>query len=52
MAEGPLHDVVGGKHDVRHGEIVEISVHVKGSKYSPRMRPLRMLNELDGWNAV
>ena len=52
MGEGPSHDVVIGKHDVRHGEIVEISVHVKGPKYSPTMRPLRMLEELDGRNAV
>ena len=50
--EGPLHDVVGGKHDVRHGEIDERSIHVKGSKYSPKMKPSRMLDELDARSAV
>ena len=52
MVKEPLHDVVGGTRDVRHEEIVERSVHVTGSKYSPRMRPLRMLDELDERDAV
>ena len=48
----PLHDVVGGMHCVHHEEIVEKSAHVAGSKYSPRRRPLRMLDELDERDAV
>ena len=52
MGEGPSHDVVIGKRGVRHEEIVEISVRVKGPKYSPMMKPLRMLEELNGRYAV
>ena len=46
MGEEPSHDVVIGKHDVRHEEIVEISVHVKEPKCSPMMTPLRIRR---GW---
>ena len=42
MGEGPSHDVVIGKRDVHHEEIVEISVRVKEPKCSPMMKPLRM----------
>ena len=48
MGEGPSHDVVIGRRDVRHEEIVEISVRAKGPKYSPMMKPLRMSEELNG----
>ena len=42
MVGGPSHDVVVGKHDERHEEIVEISVRVEESKCSPMMKPLQM----------
>ena len=52
MGEGPSHDVVIGRRDVRHEEIVEISVRAKGPKCSPMMKPLRMSEELNGRYAL